>query len=331
MILWSAVHPSVLRAWAAHVPLAPLLSEPTPVESLSRLQAAIGARPRLLIKRDDAIPFGFGGNKIRKLALVAGQALADGADMLITCGGVQSNHARATAAAAARLGMRCALVANGSAPDRPTANALLGRLLGADIHYVAGREDRAPAMDRIAADARAAGHRPVVIPLGASTPTGAFAFALAIAELAEQLDPPDVIVHASSSGGTQAGLVAGCRALAWPTRVIGISADEPSAALVATIADIHQGMAVLVPQLQAALEGAPVEVDAGFIGDGYGLPTPASREAQELAARTEAIFVDHTYTAKAMAGLIAACRAGRFDGARTVLFWHTGGQVGLFA
>jgi 1-aminocyclopropane-1-carboxylate deaminase/D-cysteine desulfhydrase-like pyridoxal-dependent ACC family enzyme len=227
--------------------------------------------------------------------------------------------------------MRCALVANGRAPDPPTANALLGRLLGADVHYVPNREDRAPAMERIAADARLAGHRPVVIPLGASTPTGAFGFALAVAELAEQADPPDVIVHASSSGGTQGGLVAGCRALAWPTRVIGISADEPSASLAATVAEIHRGMAALVPELRDALAGPPADVDDGFVGDGYGLPTPASREAQELTARTEAIFLDHTYTAKAMAGLIAACRDRRFDSARVVLFWHTGGQVGLFA
>jgi L-cysteate sulfo-lyase len=331
MILCSVVLPSELRACLGPLPQAPLPLQPTPVEPLARLRAAIGARPTLLIKRDDAMAFGFGGNKIRKLVLVAGRALAEGADTLITCGGVQSNHMRATAAAAAKLGMRCALVANGIAPDPPTANALLDRLLGADVHVVPGREDRTPAMERLAERARADGHRPFIIPLGASTPTGALAYALAIAELAEQIEPPDVIVHATSSGGTQAGLLAGCRALGWPTRIIGISADESPASLAATIAEIHRGMAALVPDLQNVLPGAPVEVDDRFIGDGYGLPTPASREAQELAAREEAIFVDHTYTAKAMAGVIAACRDRSLDEARTVLFWHTGGQVGLFA
>lgn len=331
MILCTTVHPSALRTSLARFPRAPFLTQPSPVEELPRLREAIGASARLFAKRDDAIPFGFGGNKVRKLALVAGRALAEGADTLITCGSVQSNHARVTAAAAAKLGLRCVLVANGVRPEPPTANALLARLLGAEVHYVPHREDRTPAMERLAADARAAGRRPLVIPLGASTPLGALAFVLAIAELAEQLDPPDLIVHASSSGGTQAGLVAGCRALGWPTRVAGISADESSASLGATLEEIHRGLTTLVPELAASLAGVSYEVDDRFIGEGYGIPTPASREAQALVSRTEALFVDHTYTAKAMAGLVARCRAGQADGARAVVFWHTGGQVGIFA
>lgn len=286
--------------------------------------------PRLLVKRDDAIPFGFEGNKVRKLALVAGQARAAGADTLITCGGVQSNHARATAAAAAKLGMRCVIVANGSTPERLSGNALLDRLLGTRVHYVPGRGDRAPAMEEIAASEQAAGRRPYVIPLGASTPLGAIGFALAVAELSDQIEAPDVIVHASSSGGTQAGLVAGCNALGWSTRVVGISADEPSGVLAESIARIVSGMASLVPELGSA-SAVTIEVDDRFIGEGYGIPTDASREAQLLAAATEALFLDQTYTAKAMAGLIGRCREGRFAAERTVLVWHTGGQPGLFA
>ena len=133
----------------------------------------LGGSRTLLVKRDDAIPFGFGGNKVRKLQLVAAQAMAEGADTLITTGGVQSNHARATAAVAARMGLGCVLVANGAPPARPTANALLDRLLGAEVRYVASREARAPAMEQAAAELREQGRRPFVIPLGASTPLGA--------------------------------------------------------------------------------------------------------------------------------------------------------------
>ena len=332
MILSTVVRPPALGAAAAVLPQVPLLTAPSPVEELSRLRAAIGAAPRLLVKRDDAIPFGFGGNKVRKLAFVAGQALAEQADTLITCGGVQSNHARATASAAAKLGLRCAIVANGAAPDRPSGNALLDHLLGAEVHYVATREDRTPMMERIADQERAAGRRPFVIPLGASTPLGAIGFAIAVAELAGQIDPPDAIVHASSSGGTQAGLVAGCRALGWRTRVVGISADESAPVLIALVESILDGMGRLLPELAQAIRTGPaIEVDDRFVGEGYGIPTPESRAAQTLAARTEAMFLDPTYTAKAMAGLLARCREGDFRGASTVLFWHTGGLPGLFA
>lgn len=319
-----------LRTCTARLPHAPLLSAPTPIEELSRLRAVLGAAPRLLVKRDDAMSFAFGGNKVRKLALVAARALADGANTLITCGGVQSNHARATAAAAVRLGLRCVLVANGRRPAIPTGNALLANLLGAEMHYITDRADRAPAMERLAEDERRAGRQPHVIPLGASTPLGALAFVEAVAELAGQIDPPDAIVHATSSGGTQSGIVAGCRALGWPTRVFGISADEPAPALEKTIRALLVGIETTWPQL-GRLSDAPVDVDDGFVGEGYGIPTRASREALTLLARTEAIFLDPTYTSKAMAGLLSRLRDGSFDRFTTVLFWHTGGQTGLFA
>jgi 1-aminocyclopropane-1-carboxylate deaminase/D-cysteine desulfhydrase-like pyridoxal-dependent ACC family enzyme len=299
---------------------------------MDRLRSALGGGPRLLVKRDDAIGFAFGGNKVRKLKLVAAEALRQGADALITCGGVQSNHARVTAAVTARLGLRCVLVVNGAPPAQPTANALLDRLFGAEVRYVATRAERAPAMEEEAVRLRAAGGRPAVIPLGASTPLGALAYAAAVGELCGQIDPPDAIVHATSSGGTQAGLLAGVCLYGIHTRLVGISADDPREALQHEIARILEGAAAMLKlDPQFFVRTAQIEVDDRFIGEGYGVPTAASREAQDLAARTEALVLDHTYTAKAMAGLIARVRAGEFRDDQTVLFWHTGGQVALFA
>ena len=314
----------------ATLPSLPLAPYVTPIEELSRLRQALGGGPRVLVKRDDAIPFAFGGNKVRKMRLVGADAVARGADTLITAGGVQSNHARVTAATAATLGMDCILVVNGAPPLPATANALLDALLGAKIKYVGSRQERAPAMAAIAEALQREGRRPYVIPIGASTPLGAMGFVQAIDELVTQGVIPDAIVHSTSSGGTQAGLIAGCIKARIKTRVIGVSADESSAALASDIREILRGLASLAGVDAGDLEKAPIEVDDRFVGGGYGVESGDSREALELAARTEAIFLDHTYTAKAMAGLIARMRSGEFADDETVLFWHTGGQVGLF-
>jgi D-cysteine desulfhydrase family pyridoxal phosphate-dependent enzyme len=313
------------------LPSVPFAPAATPVEELTRLRAALGGGPRLLVKRDDAIGFAFGGNKVRKLRLVAADALAKGAHTLITSGGVQSNHARVTAAAAAKLGLRAILVANGAPPEPPRANALLDRLLGADVRYVATREERASAMEEAAAAERAAGRIPYVIPIGASTPLGAMGFVRAVEELVEQISAPDVIIHSSSSGGTQAGLVAGCILAGIHTRVIGISADDSTQSLSAVVRELVDGIAALMEIEPSRFANARIDVDDRFVGGGYGVPTAESREAIDLLARTEALFLDPTYTAKAMAGLIAHVRRGAFKRSETVLFWHTGGQVALFA
>jgi len=198
--------------------------------------------------------------------------------------------------------------------------------------YVETRDDRAPMMRQIADRLRARSRRPFEIPIGASTPLGALGYVLAVAELVDQIAPPTAIVHATSSAGTQAGLVAGCRLLGLPTRVIGVSADNPSASIAADVRMLVAGIGELAGFPSSALaRGTPIEVDDQFVGAGYGVPTTASREALELAARTEALFLDHTYTAKAMAALIAYVRQQRFRDGQTVVFWHTGGQVALFA
>ena len=314
------------------IPSIQLAHYPTPIEELLNLRAALGEGPRLVIKRDDTISFALGGNKVRKAEIYAARAQADGADMLVTVGGLQSNHCRVTAATAAKLGMKCLLVINGARPQSPAANTLLDLLLGAEIQYVASREEREPAMRAAAERLRSEGRRPLEIPLGASTPLGAVAFTRAVGEVLDQIAPPDVIVHSSSSGGTQAGLVAGCRLLGLHTRVIGISADEPAGELQARVTSLVAGIGDLLGTDGAALAAArPIEVDDRFVGPGYGIASPASIEAQRLIARTEAIVVDHTYTAKALAGLIALVRERRFRTTDTVLYWHTGGQIGVFA
>jgi len=320
----------------ASLPIVPLAAFPTPVEELLNLRDMLSAGgtatiPRLLVKRDDAIGFAFGGNKVRKLQLVAADALKHGADTLITSGGVQSNHARVTAAAAAKLGMKSVLVANGVPPKRPSANALLDRLLGAEIRYVAERSLRAPAMEAAAEELRLQGRRPYVIPIGASTPLGAAGFVQAVFELLQQIEPPDLIIHSTSSGGTQAGLIAGCTLAGVHTRVIGVSADEPSAILERDIRVILDGLEPLLGLESGSFTSTEIVVDDSFVGGGYGIPTEASTEAIGVLARREALFLDPTYTSKAMAALMAGCRRGKFSAIGSLLFWHTGGQVGLFA
>ncbi len=315
------------------MPAISLAPHATPVEEMTRLAAALGpSPPRLFVKRDDLLSFGCGGNKVRKIQTVVAEARAAGADALITCGGVQSNHCRVTAAAGAALAMKVVLVVNGPAQAVPTANAKLDRLFGADVRHVGSRDERAPAMEQAAADLRAAGHHPFIVPLGASTATGALGFARGVAELAASGVKPDIIIHSSSSGGTQAGIVAGCALFGLGARVIGVSADESSSSLAAIVRGLLNAMADRLGARPSTI-GADREivVDDSQVGEGYGIPTPASTAALEMTARREGLLLDPVYTAKAMAGLIAAVRAGTFAPGQTVLFWHTGGQVGYFA
>jgi 1-aminocyclopropane-1-carboxylate deaminase/D-cysteine desulfhydrase-like pyridoxal-dependent ACC family enzyme len=285
------------------------------------------------MKRDDLLSFGLGGNKVRKMQTVAAEATAAGADTLITCGGVQSNHARVTAAAGAMLGLGVELVLNGNAPSTtPTGNARLDQLFGATIHYVSSRDQRAPAMEAVATRLREKGKTPFIVPLGASTAIGAMGFARGVAEISAARIKPDLIVHSTSSGGTQAGLIAGSALFGVRTKILGVSADDPARALQSVIKTLLSEIAGRLGARPGSI-GAddPIDVDDTQVGDGYGVPTSASTEAQTLLARCEGIVLDPVYTSKAMAGLIARIRAGATNKEQTVLFWHTGGIPGYFA
>jgi D-cysteine desulfhydrase family pyridoxal phosphate-dependent enzyme len=321
-----------VRSLIDRIPRLPLAGDaPTPIEELSRLRESLGMHAQLLVKRDDALTFGAGGNKVRKLEVIAAHATADGADTLVTTGGVQSNHARVTAAAAARLGLDCILVVNGEPPARATGNALLMQLFGAKMEYVATRQERTPRVEQVIDRLHAEGRRPYAIPLGASTPVGALGYVRAIGELLTQIPAPDVIIHSSSSGGTQAGLIAGCALFGVHTKVIGVSPDDPSAAIAGYVRPILAGLESELKVTAGTFGSRDITVDDRFVGGGYGIPSDASREAIELTARCEGLLLDPVYSAKAMAALIAYARAGELDGHETVLFWHTGGVPGLFA
>ncbi len=310
---------------------------PTPLHEMRRLRSHLGRGPRLLIKQDDMTGPVFGGNKVRKLEYVLAQAVADEADVVITVGSEQSNHARITAMLAARLGLRAVLVLNpaarySSSGMRP-ASLALGELFGAEIHRVETRDERVPTMRAIANELRFAGRRVVEIPLGASIPLGALGYVRATLEVAAQLAAndlsPDYVFHASSSGGTQAGLIVGCQLAGLETQVIGVSPDDPSPSIEAEVNSIARGVASLL-DLESEESRPAVRVLDGFVGPGYGVPSVESDAAMRLLARVEGILLDPVYTAKAMAALLSWIGEGRLTDRDTVLFWHTGGQLALF-
>ncbi len=314
------------------VPRVRLAYLPTPIEELPRLSAALGG-PRLLVKRDDLTGLAGGGNKTRKLEFSVGEALRQGADTLVTLGAVQSNHARQTAAAAARCGLRCVLVLGGTPPAAATGNLLLDRLLGAEVVF-AGARTREEAAAEVIAAARAAGQRPFLIPVGASDEIGAAGFVAAAEELAAQLEAQrlavDRIVVASSSFGTQAGLCVGARALGLRAQIAGIAIDAPGAELQAGVADLAARTARRLG-LDVRIAASEVIGFDGYLGGGYAVLGDPEREAILLGARHEGLLLDPVYTGRAMAGLLDLVRRGTFGKDETILFWHTGGTPALHA
>ena len=297
-----------------------LITLPTPLEEAPRLSDALGAR--ILIKRDDLTGLAMGGNKTRKLEFLIADAMAKGCDTLVTAGGPQSNHARMTAAAASRMKMACHLVLGGNDPAAHTGILLLDDLFGATLHFT-GTDDWNVWQSEVKRIAGEIGPNAYPIPIGGSTSIGALGYAHAAGELLDQMpSPPEWIVTASSSGGTQAGLLAGLPA---SVRVLGIDVARPDPPLAQTIARLASKTSALLGRTE--LLGEVLLAD--HTGPQYAAITDECREAVMLAARTEALVLDPVYTGKAMAGLIAAVRDRRIGG--TIVFWHTGGAPALFS
>ena len=322
------------------LPRVALLTGPTPLQPMERLAAALGGRAALWIKREDAGPLPFSGNKLRNLEFVLAAAIADGADTIVTSGRRWSNHCRLAAVAGTRLGLDVHLVLGGPHVDR-SPNIELMELFGGTVHraVTADRAEREAIVDLVATDLRRQGRRVTVVPVGGSGPIGAWGQVLAALEVAEQSAAvgfrPDAIVLPSASGGTHAGLVVGSAIAAAvesgaraapPTRVVGMAVARPVDEL-RTIIEGLVGELATMAGIDAPADA--IELDGAPLGDGYGMPTEAASEAAGLLARTEGILVDPVYTAKALAGLIERVRAGAFDGQR-VVFWHGGGLPAIF-
>jgi D-cysteine desulfhydrase family pyridoxal phosphate-dependent enzyme len=308
---------------------------PTPIEEAPRFRQALGGgAPRVFIKRDDYTGPGFGGNKVRKLEYVLAKAVADGVEVAVTSGGLKSNHARVTAAMCARIGLRCVLVLNSAAvtfEGLKPASLAVDELLGAEVVRVASREERATMVESVAESLRGEGKKVAVIPIGASIPLGALGFVRAVEETKSRLEAIDTridyVFHSSSSGGTQAGIVAGCQLFDWRgVKVVGVSPDDPSASISAEVGKIIRG----VGEALGAQLSEDVTVLDDYVGAGYGVPSAQGDEAIELLARTEGVILDPVYTAKAMAALIDWVRKGKLTENDNVMFWHTGGQLALF-
>lgn len=308
---------------------------PTPVETLPHLSAALGG-PQLFVKRDDQTGLAMGGNKTRKLEFLLAEAQAHGAHTIITAGAIQSNHCRQTAAAAARFGFDCLLVLTGQQPDLPSGNLLLDHLLGAEIIH-ATQAERENALKETFETAWKAGRRPYLVPYGGSNPTGASGYVFAIQELMEQCQgsslltrPPDWIVFASSSAGTQAGLLVGARLFGYPGRILGISVDEPAGVLQSKVAWLANSTADHCGE-PSSFTLEEILVNSDYLGGGYGVMGEAEREAIALFAKEEGLLLDPVYTGRAAAGLMDLIRKGFFNKDDRILFWHTGGAPALFA
>ncbi len=319
-------------------PRLPLAHLPTPLHRLQNLTSELNG-PEIWIKRDDCTGLSTGGNKTRKLEFLMAEAVEQRAEIVLTHGAVQSNHARQTAAAAAQLGLACHLLLEDRTGKRDfdsaeNGNVLLDVLHGATIERCEVDSDMERRLAVVADRLRAEGRRPYVIPGGGANATGALGYVSGAIELAEQATEMDLsidhVVHATGSGGTQAGLIAGIAAIGRPWRVLGIGVRRPRAEQEeivfekACVAADKLGRPDLIKRDQ-------VLANCDYVGPGYGLLADSTIEAIRLLARAEGILLDPVYSGKAMAGLIDLCRRGVFQKGETVVFLHTGGTFALAA
>jgi len=307
---------------------------PTPLQEMRRLSKFLGG-PKVWVKRDDLTGIAFGGNKERKTEFFMADAVQKGADVVITTGPLQSNHARVTAAAAKKLGLRVVLVLRGKEPREYDGNLLLDRLFGADMRFVqVGWQQVLPAMEEVAEELRGEGHRPYIVPGGASYPIGAVGYVNAMLELIDQTEEVDLnincIVHASGSGGTQAGLVLANKALGTETEILGMCVEpDINQWLTERIVEISNGVAKLL-DVKEIVNEKDVVLIGDYVGEGYGVLTSEAVDAIKLVAQNEGIMLDPVYTGKAMAGLIDLIKRERFKKDDNVVFIHTGGVPALF-
>jgi len=317
-----------------------LAQTPTPLEPLKRLSSKLGVG--LYVKRDDLTGMELSGNKVRKLEFVLSEAMAQGADTVITCGGAQSNHARATAAAAAKLGLRSRLILATPEPISPPSlegNIFLDRLVGAEIVWVTPEEylRRDEIFEREAADLKKLNRKPYLIPEGASNALGAWGYIRAVEELARDLsdlegdqDQTTTIVHAVGSGGTSAGLILGALLLKLKVRVVGICVGGNRDYFLKKIGGICE-QAISTWRLNLPFSPKhDIEIIDDYVGRGYALSKPEELALIRDVARIEGILLDPVYTGKAFYGMIQELNRDKEVFGKRVVFIHTGGLFGLF-
>jgi D-cysteine desulfhydrase family pyridoxal phosphate-dependent enzyme len=301
---------------------------PTPIQRLTRLEKVLNG-PELFIKRDDLTGLSFGGNKTRKLEYVMADALAQKADVIISVGGIQSNHVRQTAAVCAKFGLECRLILNqGDSEIPPSGNLFLNDLFGAKVIFCTPDEQELciqTEMQRV----QESGKKAFFIPLGASTAIGAYAYHQAFQEVMTQDDAFNWIVLASGSGGTHAGLLYGALRSKWVGNIYGVSILFPKALLENRIYNILHDMDELLPEFPV-LQEKQLFIDESFLGDGYGIMGNLERDAIRLFAMQEGILLDPVYTGRAAGGMLKLISDGYFSKGQRVLFWHTGGTPALF-
>ena len=314
-----------------------LCHQPTPIEAMPRLGAELGG-PNLFIKRDDCTGLATGGNKTRKLEFLVGEALAQNADMLVTQGAVQSNHVRQTAAAAAKVGMKCHALLERRVPGKSetyekTGNVFLDKIFGATMEFRPSGLDMNAEAQAVVEDLKSQGHRPYFIPGGGSNATGALGYVNCALEIVAQEQSEgryfDWLVMGTGSTGTQAGLVAGFEASGRSLPVMGVSVRQPRDRQVGAVHNLTN--LTLEKMGYASIPSSNILVEDGYVGEGYGIPAPSTHEAISMTALFEGVLLDPVYSAKGMAGLIGLAREGFFKPTDNVLFLHTGGSAALFA
>lgn len=314
------------------LPRFPLAVLPTPLDKLPRLSHELGVR--VVMKRDDLTGFAMGGNKARKLEFLVADALEKNCDVLVTGGGVQSNHIRTTAAAARKAGMDAVGVFFASPSGETNGNLLLDEILGAQLIYAqADKLETELVIQRVCDDLRAQGKKPYLIPVGGSTKRGVVSYILAVQELLAQLQAQkislDAVVITTGSCGTHAGVLAGMKMYGAQIPVHGITVSRPRAECLERLPRLLDETAQFLEH-EIAFSDDDLIVHDEYIGEAYAKITPAARAAIQRVARAEGIFLDPVYTGKAMAGLIDLVERGIFKKGSTILFWHTGGAPGIF-